>query len=247
MWALTLAVGLGGLAQPGAWASNQTAADVPRLTLHMQPRPPYSYLDEEGRVRGLVAEPAARALEAAGIPFRWAVTPSQRQLALVQSGAGLDCGLGWFRTEAREALGRYSAPLYRDRPFAALVRDAAQIPPGQTARQLLADRRLRLLVKEGYSYGRFFDNLIERLEPIRERTHVEPMQMNLMLRTGRADWMILSPEEAQAQVGDGLSLYPLPDMPPGPTRHLYCSRVVPADWIVRVDAALPPLPEPAPR
>lgn len=208
------------------------------LTLHYQERPPYSSARPDGSVEGLVATPAAAALRRAGIPFRWALTPSQRQLALIQSGQGLHCGIGWFRTEERAARGRFSAALYRDQPLAALVRD--ELAPSAPARAAswLADGRRRLLVKDGYSYGEFADRLIASAAATPLRTSVDPPQMSRMLRSGRADWMIVAPEEAAVLGGDGLRLVSFTDTPAGPARHLYCSADVPAGWLAAVDRAL---------
>lgn len=228
-------------------AGSATATAQP-LTLHYQERPPYSQMRVDGGVGGLVADPAADALARAGIPFTWALTPSQRQLALIQ-GADSDpqCGVGWFRSDERAALGRFSAPLYRDRPLAALMR-ADLAPPAETSAQaLLADRRLRLLVKEGYSYGPRLDRQIAQSAshgPAPQRTSVDPPQMARMLASGRADWMIVAPEEAQSLAAPGLRLVPLQDEPDGPTRHLYCSRAVPMAWMERIDRALSMRPAP---
>lgn len=208
------------------------------LTLHYQERPPYSETRADGSVQGLVADPAAAALQRAGIAFQWSLTPSQRQLALVQSGRGLQCGVGWFRTAERATLGRYSAPLYQDRPLAALLRSGAVDSATPRASALLADPALRLLVKDGYSYGPRLDGLIAGAARAPLRTMVEPLQMSLMLRSGRADWMIVAPEEAEVLQRSGLILMPLADAPEGPTRHLYCSADVPAEWLARIDAAL---------
>lgn len=211
----------------------------PPVTLHYQERPPYSASGPDGQVTGLVAEPAARALRAAGIAFAWALTPNQRQLALIQGEAtGLHCGVGWFRNAGREALGRFSAPLYRDSPLAALVREDAWRESSATATALLAAPQMRLLVKDGYSYGPRLDALIAAAAHLPQRTSVEPAQMARMLLSGRADWMLVAPEEASLLTAPQLRLVLLTDEPKGQTRHLYCSRAVPAAWIARIDRAL---------
>lgn len=232
----------------GACTAVPAAADM--LTLHYQERPPYSTLADGGTVNGLVATPAARALAAAGIAFSWALTPSQRQLALIQGGRGLHCGVGWFRTAERAARGWYSRALYRDRPSAIVVREGTPLPEPVRAEALMADLRLRLLVKEGYSYGSVLDPLIARLRPRTVSTSAEPALMAQMLRSDRADWMIVAPEEAAMMATDGLRLVALAGQPDGPTRHLYCSRDLPAAWQAGIDAALErpqPAPAPAPR
>lgn len=233
--AVAAAVAMPATAAPSAGPS----APAPPLTLHYQERPPYSRTGPDGAVHGLVADPAAAALGRAGIAFHWALTPSQRQLALIQAeGGGMHCGIGWFRSAEREALGRFTAPLYRDRPLAALVRSGAWSGHTATAASLMADPRMRLLVKDGYSYGPRLDRLIADAAVSPQRTSVDPPQMSRMLASGRADWMIVAPEEAEALAAPGLRLLPLQDEPEGPTRHLYCNRAVPAAWIERIDRAL---------
>lgn len=211
------------------------------LTLHYQERPPYSSTAANGQVLGVVAAPVAQALAGAGIPYRWAVTPGQRQLALIQSGLGLQCGVGWFYTAERAARGKFSRPVYRDQPFGALVRDDTGLQSGVRASELIAERSLTLLVKDGYSYGTLLDDLIAKLAPSVARTSVEPTQMSLMLQSRRADWMIVTPEEAAVVGAPGLHLIAFADVPTGVARHLYCSADVPDEWLARIDRALPPL------
>lgn len=214
------------------------------LTLHYQERPPYSYTQPDGAVVGLVATPAAQALAQAQLPFAWARTPSQRQLALIQEGEGQHCGVGWFRNPERAALGKFSKPLYRDRPFAALARADSPLRPGLTAAQAMALAGDSLLVKEGYSYGGQFDRLIQAQQPPPARTSAETAQMLRMLLAGRAGWMIVSPEEARqlrleaGAAAAGLRELPLADIAPGEWRYLYCNRAVPDAWLQRIDQAL---------
>lgn len=213
-------------------------AGAQTLTLHYQERPPYSRTTVDGDVTGLVATPAARALRDAGISFRWVVTPSQRQLALIQAGRDLHCGVGWFRNPERAALGKFSRELYRDRPAGALVRADLPLKNGVTVASLVEDKRFTLLLKEGYSYGQHLDGLLIRTAMPAQRTAVDPAQMARMLSAGRADWMIVAPEEAAELVVPGLRMIEFADMPPGLTRHLYCSQEVGDDWMARIDRAL---------
>jgi polar amino acid transport system substrate-binding protein len=225
--------------------AGSAAASAQTLSLHYQERPPYSQTRPDGQVTGLVADPAADALGRAGIPFIWVLTPSQRQLALIQGAdSAPQCGVGWFRSDERAARGRFSAPLYRDRPLVALMRADVAPADGTSAQALLADRRLRLLVKEGYSYGPRLDRQITAGGQAPQRTSVDPPQMARMLVSGRADWMIVAPEEAQSLANPGLRMVPLLDEPDGPTRHLYCSRSVPTAWMERIDNALSTRPAP---
>jgi polar amino acid transport system substrate-binding protein len=70
--------------------------------------------------------------------------------------------------------------------------------------------------------------------------------MARMLEAGRAGWMIVAPEEAEVLLADPgsagappqLQLYPLPGLPAGQTRHLYCNKAVPEAVIERLNRAL---------
>jgi hypothetical protein len=219
-------------------------AQAQTLTLHYQERAPYSVSQADGSVAGLVAKPAAQALTHAGLAFVWARTPSQRQLALIQEGAGLHCGLGWFRTPERSALGKFSKPLYRDKPFGALARTDGPLRAGLRGAEALALAGDSLLVKEGYSYGPQLDRLIAASVPPPARTSAEAQQMLRMVAAGRAGWIIVTPEEAQVLLdeagpaGAALQQLAFADVSAGETRHLYCNHAVPDAWLARIDRAL---------
>jgi polar amino acid transport system substrate-binding protein len=225
-----------------AWAAVGDA-DEP-LTLHYQQRPPYSGLGANGAVQGLLVAPVENALRKAGLAFRWVQTPSNRQLALIQEGAGADCGLGWFRSTEREALGRFSAPIYRDKAWAALARPAAALTEALSLREALASADVRVLTKEGYSYGTLVDAMLGAKGVRRVSTTAEASQMVPMLLAGRADWMLVAPEEADQLLAlarvpaASLRLVTLRDLPAGAERHLYCNHAVPDAVLRRVNPYL---------
>ena len=92
--------------------------------------------------------------------------------------------------------------------------------------------------REQANYEARLDALIAAAAHPPLRTSVEPTQMARMLVSGRADWMLVAPEEASLLAAPQLRLLPLADEPKGQTRHLYCSRAVPEAWIARIDRAL---------
>jgi polar amino acid transport system substrate-binding protein len=220
------------------------AAQAQGLTLHYQERAPYSVTQNNGTVTGLVATPAAQALSQAAVAFVWSRTPSQRQLALIQEGDGLHCGVGWFRNPERSALGKFSKPLYRDRPFGALARNDSPLRSGMRGVEALALAGETLLVKDGYSYGAQLDRLIAAQTPAPVKTSAEMLQMLRMVAAGRAGWIIVTPEESQVlreEIGPaaaGLRSVAFADIAAGETRHLYCNRSVPDAWLARIDQAL---------
>lgn len=233
-----LAFGLLAVLAGPASASHQV------MTLHYQERPPYSSTGADGQPRGLLVAPLLRALARSGIVARWSSTPGQRQLALIQRGNGLDCGIGWFRTPERESLGRFSRPIYRDRPLQALVRDDSPIADGTAVADLLTNSTLSMLAKEGYSYGPAIDQQLERQHATVIYTHAESASMARMLAAGRASWMLVSAEEMEVLLGASgpdklpLRLVAVRGVDAGLSRHLYCNREVSPTLIERIDRAL---------
>ena len=217
------------------------------VTLHYQERPPYYQSRPDGGVQGLVVDSLLRALARGGLAFRLSLTPSQRQLRLIEEGQSLDCGIGWFRNPVRETKGQFSAVLYRDQPLGLIARASLGWTDALTMREAVQRADARLLVKQGFSYGSAFDaQLAQRPRPAESSTGEVSVLMR-MLHADRADWMPVSPEEGQLLLAlpseaplqpGSFQLLRFADAPPGATRHLYCNKAVPAEWMQRLDDAL---------
>lgn len=224
----------------GALGAVGTAASPLRLLY--QERPPYTTQRAFGVVDGLLVAPVQHALERAGLAARWELTPSQRQLLLVHAGQEPVCAVGWFRNPEREKLGRFSRPLYRDLPMGALVRADAPLADGAALAATLAAQRLTVLTKEGFSYGTDIDQWLSAGPVRRVSTGSEPPQLARMLLAGRADMMLVAPEEGQLLIAQhpsgALRMVKFSDVLPGLERHLYCSHAVPEDVLRRLDREL---------
>ncbi|MBB5205260.1 polar amino acid transport system substrate-binding protein [Inhella inkyongensis] len=237
------------IALAGLFLSNAVAAQgaLPTVTLHYQERPPYYQTRPDGGVQGLVVDTLQRALARAHLPHRLALTPSQRQLRLIEDAQGLDCGIGWFRNPAREAKGQFSAMLYRDQPLGLLARSNLGWSDNLTMAQALQRPDARLLVKQGFSYGAQFDALLAQRTRTPESSSADVPVLMRMLLADRADWMPVAPEEGQwllslptdsSSAAGSFQLLRFADAPPGGSRHLYCNKAVPAEWLQRLDEAL---------
>jgi uncharacterized protein (TIGR02285 family) len=218
--------------------------ECPVITVHYHERAPYMYGTPEG-VKGLTAEPTREAFERSGVRIRWENTPSKRQMVLVQESQGCDCTLGWFRNPEREAFARFAGPVYRDSPLAGVARaDNARVKGAHTVEELFALPGIRLLVKDGYSYGSYLDGLLEDFTGAIERTTTENLNMLRMIQAGRADLFFAAPEEACSLIQSlgtpqgEISLVRFRDIPQGENRYLMCSRRVDPDLIRRINQAL---------
>lgn len=228
-----------------AWASGVAAQEL--ITLHVNDRPPYTVVAADGSISGLTASLAENVFRAAGVPFRWAQTPLKRQFVVVQRGAGLDCAVGLLRNPDREKSGKYSKPLYHDRAFVGLVRPDLKLAPSVKAADLIANPGLRLLLKDGLTYGQKIASLVASLRPNAQVVVVESPLMLRMIVADRADWMVATEEEAGYLVAvAGLSpkqidVVRFSDVPEGEYRYLYCSKKVPDAIMDRLNAMIPEL------
>lgn len=215
---------------------------APELTIYYHERHPY-YFADQGQVRGHVIDIAAAALRRAGIRHRWVVMPPARQLQEIRDDTAYAAGIGWIATEERRKFASYSEPLWRDGAFVALARaDDPRVRPDRKLEELFADRSLTLLLKDAYSYGPEVDALLARLRPASLSTPSPSDAMLRMIEERRADYFLLSTEEAEAlspgAAARALRVVPLPDAPRGVVRHLMFSRRVPPTIVERFNTAL---------
>lgn len=229
------------------WSAWGAAATLPTINLHYNQRIPYEYL-ENTRVSGLLVEPVEAAFKAAGIPFVWKNTPIKRQFVLLQANRSLDCLLGRYKNPEREAYAQFSVPFYQGKSLVALsLRNLANIDQEHSLKSLVQNTTLRLLVKEGYTYGIAVDAWIKARSSLPLKTTGENISMLREVFYGKADVFLLGQEEAEALLeGSGLpkeqlKIHTFADAPAGELRYLMCSKQVPRELIERINRYLPDL------
>ena len=216
------------------------------IQLYYFERIPYAVKSDQSEVTGLCATPAARAFKKAGIPFQWKKMPFKRQLTTIKHNKKKACGIGWFKNPEREAFARYTDVIYQDKPAITISRKGNQaLERHSDLKILLQDKNVKLLVKDGFSYGAYIDGLIKKYDPqvvaVATSTNIQMLQMIL---AGRADYYFTSEEEAEhiiTTAGYGVSQFQLQhysDMPAGNRRYITCSQQVPQETIDLINRAL---------
>lgn len=203
-------------------------------------------MTRDSDVTGVCVEPVKRALEAAGLPHQWILTPPLRQLRCLQlREEEAHAGVGWFRTPERERWARFSKPIYQDGPWVAVMRRSEGTRFNVVAAsELLRIPGLRVLVKGGYRYGAWLEGLWQRYQVRRDVSPTDMLRLLECVAAGRADCVFLAREEAEvllnlsAHLRDALQMIALTDSPAGPTRHVMFGVGVPVDWVERFDRAL---------
>lgn len=225
------------------WAVAGTVYAEDLIDLHYYVRPPYMVKNGEAGASGLTADPSKAAFDRAGVRFRWQHTPAKRQLVVIENGSGLDCGVGWYKTPEREKFGKFTAPLYRDKPTVALVRQGF-LPHAVTLAGVVADPKVRVVMKFGLTYGQDVIGIMARAKAHVQTATTEQSDLARMVASGRADFMFSPQEEADmlvtdvAREGERLRVLSFSDVHEGATRHILCSKRVSDETMEKLNAAL---------
>lgn len=217
------------------------------ILLSYYERAPYAVRQPNGAVTGLTADPAAAAFTKAGISFQWQLVPAKRQIANMESAKTLECALGWYKTAERSQMGKFTDPIYRDKPTVAIARVAFQ-PGSPTLAALVADPSVRVLMKSGLTYGQDVPRIMASASANVQIIVGEQTTLTRMVAANRADFMFSPYEEAQllianSQIGSPkesqkLKILTFDDVVQGHTRHIWCSKLVSNDTIARLNRAI---------
>lgn len=220
-----------------AWAEDE-------LIVYFEDRAPFSAMDAEGRIAGLVATPAENAFRQAGIPHEWVMVPYKRQLMQLQKNAEPACGIGFFKTLERERVAKFSSAIYRDGPTVVLANQGFRPKEKSKLADVMLTKDVRMLRKDASTYGPFIDDAVAKAKPEIVSTTAELKNMALMIAAGRADFMMITREEAQqlidssGETGKQLHIVQLSDIPLGQNRHIMCTSQVPDAVIDRLNKAI---------
>lgn len=231
-------------AEPVVRETDGDAYNRGRIIIHYHERHPY-YVSQGKGVGGIIGDRITFVFEQAGIPLAWKKTPAKRQLDIIKKNSGREGAAGWFKTPKRETFAKFSRPIYQDRPTIALARaDQDLIQSDLPLADTLANRRLRLLRKNGYIYGGFIDRLIDQLQPNQTVTFADNVSMLKMIHTQRVDYLFIAQEEADdllTQAGLPASDFKkitFTDMPEGNRRYILFSRQVEDSTIDRLNRVI---------
>jgi polar amino acid transport system substrate-binding protein len=214
------------------------------IILHYHDRKPYYFTSADG-VKGLFAEKAAVVFNKAEISFQWKNTPPSRQLEIIKQNNRMECALGWFKNPEREKYAKYTLHIYQDKPTIALARsDNERVFNQMSVEQIFNNRGLKILRKDGYSYGKFIDEKISQYKPREVPTTADNLSMLKMIHSLRADYFFIAKEEAENLIKE--SSFALSDfkhinfsgMPKGNKRYIICTQMVPELTISKLNRAI---------
>ena len=215
-----------------------------RLTIYYIERFPYYYTTTEG-VKGVVVDRVKLAFEKAKIPMRFVMLPAKRHMKNLKENKEKFCTIGWYKNAERQKIAKYSDYIYQDKTRIALARaNNKKIQSGRTVDDILSDKTLALLFKDGYSYGAYIDKKITEHNPIMFKVTTENINMIKMIHFGHGDYFFTTEEEVDALISraglkkEDFQYVKFKNMPTGLKRYILCSQKVDDDVIEKVNDAI---------
>ena len=156
------------------------------------------------------------------------------------------CGFGWFKNPERESFARFTDLIYKEKQAVTISKKGNNaLERHRELISLFEDKKVKLLIKDGFSYGAYVDERISNYNPeivsVVTSTNVQMLQMIL---SGRADYFFISEEEAEHIIltsGFEMSQFQLQhfgDMPAGNRRYIACSKQVSPEIVDLLNRAL---------
>lgn len=215
------------------------------LTVLWTERRPFQYTDDDGLVKGVLVELGANIFTQAGLPVTWMEVPANRVLMELKMNDRPICAVGWYQSPERLAIAQFSQPVYRDKSLRGVFRADFPVEQGAKARAVFADHRTRLLLKQGFAYGSFVDELIAKKNPAEiQRVVGDARNLLGMLRNDRADLVMLAQEEidyfgkTDANFRRDFKVIVFPEAPEQDLRYIMCSKRVSAQTMKQINAAI---------
>ena len=224
--------------------SNLYAEDKIKILYHE--RPPYVVTDSNGVVSGITANVVNKAFQNAKIAHFWQKIPSKRQIMILKKNKGKNCLVGWFKNSNREKFAKFTKSIHQDESIVGLsLFSNTKINSGQTIEKVFQNKDLTLLIKSGYSYGLFIDNLIKKYNPNHDEVTVENINMLRMINLARVDYFFTTKEEMKSLIKSaGYSLHDykfieFSNMPLGNKRYILCNLKVEDETMDKLNAWIP--------
>jgi len=207
-------------------------------------RPPYSYT-QDGKATGLLIELSRDILLKAGIEATFTEMPTARIFAELQRDDVQCCLVGSLKVPGREAYGKFSRPIFEDRPLVALTlaKNQKLFAGKHSFEELAATNNLKLGLIASWSYGEYVDGVIKKIN-VQVMRIPSTTQQGLMLATERFQYTLARESEVDEiirlsgkQKKDFL-IMPLSDLNERRERFIFCGKGVPEEVIERLNTAI---------
>ncbi|MDM8536942.1 transporter substrate-binding domain-containing protein [Desulfobacterales bacterium HSG17] len=215
------------------------------LPIYYNERPPFFFTNKNEIAQGIVIERVKTVFDKAGVSYKFGSFPPNRLLIKLKKNNERFCTIGWYKNEERQKFAKYSDYIYQNKSRIALASsNNNKIKSGNALAEVFMNRDLFLLVKDGFSYGKFIDDKITKYEPAMKKVFLDNIKLLKLLKLKRADYFFTFEEEADVLIPKAgfrkadFKYVHFSNMPSGLKRYILYSKKVEDDLIKKIDEAI---------
>lgn len=213
------------------------------LDVYYIDKPPYYYTSSEGLPSGFLLKITQMILDNAGIEYTIQEAPAKRVLQILKNKENT-LSPGWYKTIDRSEEYIYSDSIYQDSPsLIILSRDLYKDQKEISFEEILASG-LKLVLVDGYSYGKWYDNHLQNYASNIEYLNTVTMNIIMMISRNRADWTLVNAEETMwlfeyyPHIAEDVRSISIQDSPRGNHRYLIFNPQVNEEIISRINVSI---------
>jgi polar amino acid transport system substrate-binding protein len=216
------------------------------LKIYYFERVPYHFTDSNLNARGIIVERTIRICYKANIECRFFSIPTKRIFTYLKQ-KNLACSIGWYYTEKRSKIFKYTLPMFRSKAIVAVINknkwteDTYKCPIDK-----LFKSHLTLGLISGFKYGSIIEHkLVEYKNKINlMRFNVSIEKIIKLTAIGRVDYTFVSEDnvdyflKTNKKMAKNLIIVHIKEIKQGKKRYMMCSKNISDRIIEKLNSAI---------
>lgn len=232
------------------------AQEKDKLLLAVQDRPPYFIYKKNVTTPddGVIYHLILKILNNANINFEFKNVPLIRSVSEIKSNKDKTCLPAAFKNKEREDIALFSKAYFQDKKTVIVFRkNDNKFKNYDKFENILKNNEIILLLKLGYIYGKYIDDLIFEVKKYNNGefklnnlsalilTSMNNTEMFYEIMNKKADYLIIGRNEGEylfeqnPKFNQELEMKDLIDMPEGEKRYIMCAKMVGKQTMDKID------------
>lgn len=207
-------------------------------------RPPVKMTLPDGTPGGTAVVFTTEIFKRLGIPTTWLKIPAARQVTEITKNLQPICGIGYSWTAERNEVGLFSAPIAEKDGLVFVGAPGIPVSDIDSLLAFLRQPGTIVELKVSRHYGDALERLLETPSAHVERTDIDYASILRMIKAGRSVATFLTETEITYYAQEGqldtahVSLVRIPEIAASDDLHLFCSKILGADRMVRINETI---------
>lgn len=148
-----------------------------------------------GKLTGYTYIPAINALKKSNIKYTLKEKPLKVQLKDLQDSNKEFCAIGWSKNTDIQKFTKYTLPIYKDNIYGILTQKKHNIEPNTDIKNIMNERKYKLLVKKGFPYDSKLVKIINKL-PKKVVNTLSSSNLVTLIAKKKGDFIFISKKKA---------------------------------------------------